>query len=126
MSTSRLPVDVKELLTNHIDSVGQLEVLLIFFNHPEKEWSPVSISQELRTNVTSAANQMAKLASTGFIKNVSGDLYVYDPVTEALRHKVEQLQHSYKEMSVAVISFIYEKPSDKLKGFADAFKIKKD
>ncbi len=126
LATSRLPIDVKELLTNHIDSVGQLEVLLIFFNNPDKNWSPVSISQELRTNVTSAANQMAKLAANGFIKNVSGDLYIYDPTTEELRMKVDHLHLAYKEMSVAVISFIYEKPSDKLKGFADAFKLKKD
>jgi hypothetical protein len=105
--------------------VGQLEVLLVFFNNPDKTWSPYSLSLELRTNETSAAKQMAKFASTGFIKNVSGDLYSYDPSPD-MKEKIEHLHLAYKEMSVAVISFIYEKPSDKLRGFADAFKIKKD
>ncbi len=125
MATSRLPIDVKELLTDHIDSVGQLEALLVFFNTPDKNWDPHSLSQELRTNVTSAAKQMAKLTAAGFIKNVLGDMYAYDPSPE-LRVKVEHLHQAYKEMSVAVISYLYEKPSDKLKGFADAFKLKKD
>jgi len=126
LTTSRLPVDVKELLTNHIDSVGHLEVLLNFFNNPEKTWTPQTLSHELRSHETSAAKHMAKLAAGGFIKNVAGDHYIYAPESNELREKIERLHQAYKEMSVAVIGFIYEKPSDKLRGFADAFKIKKD
>ena len=126
LTTSRLPIDVKELLTNHIDSVGHLEVLLVFFNNQEKTWTPQTLSQELRSHETSVTKHMAKLTTGGFIKNVAGDHYIYAPETIELRAKTELLHQAYKEMSVAVIGFIYEKPSDKLKGFADAFKIKKD
>ncbi len=126
MTTSRLPIDVKELLMNHIDSVGHLEVLLVFFNNPEKIWTPQTLSNELRSHETSVAKHMAKLSTSGFIKSVSGDQYQYGPESDELKVKVDRLHQAYKEMSVAVISFIYEKPTDKLKGFADAFKIKKD
>lgn len=125
MATSRLPIDVKELLTSHIDSVGQLEVLLAFFNNKDRAWTPLSLSQELRSHETITRQQMAKLSDAGFIKLNSANEYVYSP-TETLNARVELLSRMYREMSVAVIAFIYEKPTDKLKGFADAFKLKKD
>lgn len=125
MATSRLPIDIKELLTNHIDSVGQLEVLLMFFNQPDRTWNPSTMSQELRSHETIVRQQMEKLATSGFLKADIHANYTYSPTPE-LAEKVENLNRTYREMSVAVIAFIYEKPTDKLKGFADAFKIKKD
>lgn len=125
MATSRLPLDIKELLTNHIDSVGHLEVLLHFFTHQNQAWTPSSISQELRSHETITRHQMDKLVASGFLKKSAEENYLYSP-DEKLAPQVESLHRTYREMSVAVIAFIYEKPTDKLKGFADAFKIKKD
>lgn len=124
MATSRLPIDVKDLLTDHIDSVGQLEVLLTFFNNKERSWSPSAMSHELRSHETIVRQQMEKLHDAGFIKKLT-DEFKYEPSSK-LDERVDLLCRTYKEMSVAVIAFIYEKPTDKLKGFADAFKLKKD
>lgn len=125
MATSRLPIDIKELLTEHIDSVGQLEVLLVFFNNKDRSWSALTMSLELRSHETIVRQQMAKLLTSGFIKETGNSEYIYSPM-ENLAKRVELLARAYREMSVAVIAFIYEKPTDKLKGFADAFKLKKD
>lgn len=126
MSTSRLPEEVKEILTDHIDSVSQLEALMLFFKDPERSWNPESLSRELRSNSTSASRQMSRLASSGFIRHTNGDNYHYSPSSEKLRRSVEKLHDEYAEKQVAVITYIYEKPNDKLKVFADAFKLKKD
>jgi O-acetylhomoserine/O-acetylserine sulfhydrylase-like pyridoxal-dependent enzyme len=83
------------------------------------------MSQELRSHETIARQQMEKLASSGFLKKKEDNQFVYDPTLE-MHSKVELLNQTYKEMSVAVIGFIYEKPTDKLKALADAFKFKKD
>lgn len=125
MATSRLPIDVKDLLTDHIDSVGHLEVLLTFFNNKNRSWSPLSMSHELRSNETIIRQQMLKLSESGFIQEIQKDEFKYSP-SEKLDARVDHLCQTYKVMSVAVIAFIYEKPTDKLKGFADAFKLKKD
>ena len=105
--------------------MGHLEVLLHFFTHQSRSWSPAAMSQELRSHETIIRQQMDKLVSSGFLKKNADDNYLYSP-NEALASQVENLNKTYREMSVAVIAFIYEKPTDKLKGFADAFKIKKD
>lgn len=125
LTNSRLPIDVKKLLTDHIDSVNQLEVLLAFFNNPSRTWNAVSLSLELRSHETIVKIQIHKLCNGGFVKEVQPNEFIYSPGDE-LNLKVELLNQTYKEMSVAVIAFIYEKPTDKLKGFADAFKLKKD
>lgn len=126
MSSSSLPAEVRQFLYSHIQSVGLLEVLFMFYNHPETKWSSQSMSAELRTNNQSASNQMYYLQRNGFIKQDGVNLYSYNPATEDLRAGVERLHFFYKERPVAVIAFIYEKPGEALKGFADAFKLKKD
>ncbi|MES2526966.1 MAG: hypothetical protein V4598_07750 [Bdellovibrionota bacterium] len=97
----------------------------MFFNQPDRTWNPSTMSQELRSHETIVRQQMEKLATSGFLKADIHANYTYSPTPE-LAEKVENLNRTYREMSVAVIAFIYEKPTDKLKGFADAFKIKKD
>ena len=100
-------------------------MLLVFFNHQNRAWNAFGVSQELRSHETIVRQQIEKLAASGFLKQDSEENFSYAP-TEDLATKVEGLSKFYREMPVAVIAFIYEKPTDKLKGFADAFKIKKD
>jgi predicted transcriptional regulator len=106
--------------------VAQLEVLFLFLKNIETNWSVPQISKELRSSDASAAKQIILLVRSGFIKAVDDEHYVYSPNTEKLRDSIEKLYEVFQVKQVAVISFIYDKPTDKLKGFADAFKIRKD
>ena len=126
MPTSSLPLDVKDILTNHIESVAQLEVLFLFLKNKETKWSVSQISKELRSSDASAAKQVTLLLRSGFIKAAEDNCYVYSPVTEKIRDSVDNLYDVFQIKQVAVISFLYDKPNDKLKGFADAFKLRKD
>ena len=118
---SRLPLDIKELLTKHFDSVFQLEVLFLFFDHPNREMNADEVCKELRSSIANTKTQLHNLQQQGFIKSSSLEKYLYIP-SEA----VEKLYHAYHERPVAIISFLYEKPNETLKSFADAFKLKKD
>lgn len=126
MNESNLPAEVREFLLSHIQSVGLLEVLFLFYSKPELAWSPESLCAELRTNVQSTANQMGYLLKKGFISHKGNNLYSYTPCSVELGQGVERLHYYYKERPVAVIAYIYEKPREALKGFADAFKLKKE
>lgn len=126
MITSSLPLDIKELLTVHIESVGQLEALYQFFKNPKSQWSALSLSRELRNNETFAKRQIECFLRSQFIIKTTDESYIYSPENEELHQTITHLFNVYSSHQVAVISFIYEKPTDKLKGFADAFKLKKD
>lgn len=93
---------------------------------PEKSFSADKVCRELRSNVHSASNQLSQLAHKGLLKTTEGDLYQYGPSSEELDRRVKTLYEFYKEMPVAVVTAIYEKPKDRLKDFSDAFKLKKD
>lgn len=125
MATSRLPEDVKIILTDHIDSVGQLQVLLVFFNKPNMLWTAQSLSQELRGHETIINHQLHSLEASGYIEQLRPGEFAFTKKAEMLA-KASLLHDAYRDMSVAVIAHIYDKPNEKLQGFADAFKLKKD
>jgi DNA-binding IclR family transcriptional regulator len=127
LPTSSLPQEIRELLSKHIKSVGQLEALFTFCDFPERNWTAEQLGQELRSNTTSAAKQILHLSQQGFIKQTDDRKnFIFGPQNPGLGKDVEKLRTYYKEMPVAVIAYIYQQPQDKLKSFADAFKLRKD
>lgn len=125
MPTSRLPLDIKSFLMESIDSVTHLEVLLMLYQNPEKNWDVESVRKEMRSSFSSASQQLASLTEKGLI-SFNGDNYSYKPFSLELDNKVKKLHQLYHDMPVAVVTCIYERPAEKLKNFSDAFKIKKD
>lgn len=121
----RIPEDIREFLLDCIETVSQLELLLVIYQFKDKKWSAATVSRELRTNPSMAAKQMETLSSKGILKK-EDDLFSYSPDSELTHHKVEKLFELYHERPVAIVTFIFTKPEEKLKGFADAFKLKKD
>ena len=126
LPTSRLPLDIKQFLIDNIDSIAHLEVLLKLFSDPTESWNAENLSKEMRSNITAATIQLESLQRKGLIKSNDGKFYRYESTNAELNKKIEDLVNVYHDKPVAVVSCIYERPTDKLKGFADAFKLKKD
>jgi predicted transcriptional regulator len=124
--------DIFNFVKKHIDSVEQLEILLLFYRNPTKGWTITTVSQEIRTSRTSTQNRLATLSAHGFVA-VSGkgedgeeDAYVYQPESEELHQQVTALEQEYKIRRVRVIDAIYTPPAEeKMMNFLDAFRIRK-
>jgi hypothetical protein len=128
VSDTGLPDDVKKFIADHINSVEQLEVLLLLHGQPQREWSAEAVSQELRIDPASAAERLVDLQARGLlaVSEASDPLYRYQPQNSNLEYTVNDLAKSYQEYRVTVISLIFSKPIDKIRTFADAFKFRKD
>lgn len=98
----------------------------MLFSNPNKDWSAESVSKESRSNITAATQQLEGLARNGLLKITDSKSYIFQPTHPEMLDLVKRLFDIYHDAPVAVVTCIYEKPTDKLKGFADAFKIKKD
>ena len=122
---SGLPQNIRNFLTDCIETVSQLELLFIFFENKTRTWTAISISKELRTHASMALKQMDVLQSKGILKK-ENDQFSYAPQSEKIDENISKLHELYRERPVAIVTFIYTKPEDKLKGFADAFKFKKE
>lgn len=98
----------------------------MLFNNKDREYTAETVSKEMRSNSHSASNQLSHLKEKGLLAETEGKKFKYWPATPDLDEKVKHLADLYNEMPVAIVTCIYEKPTDKLKDFSNAFKFKKD
>ena len=128
MSDAAIPPRVQRFISTHIDSIEKLEVLLLMRSHASREWSAREVSQELRITEASASARLEDLAARRFLvmKEGSPPIYRFNPANLEDEQDISALQETYSMRRVSVISFIFSKPLDKVRGFADAFRLKRD
>ncbi|MFY0563258.1 hypothetical protein ACN28E_05395 [Archangium lansingense] len=118
---------MRRFITDHIDSVEQLEILLLLHQHPERSWTAESVARELRISALSADDRLKDMARSGILAKVQGSEveYRYAP-SQQLGDVVAGLATAYAERRVTVINLIFSKPIDKIRTFADAFRLRRD
>ncbi len=128
MSDAAIPLRVQRFIATHIDSIEKLEVLLLLRARAEKEWTPRDVSQELRITESSALARLEDLAARRLLVEAGGGAlaYRFSPASTEDAQDVSELQGVYSSRRVSVISFIFSKPLDRVRGFADAFRLKRD
>ncbi len=128
MSDAVIPPRVQRFIATHIDSIEKLEVLLLLRTQADREWTARDVSLELRIAETSAATRLADLAARRLVTERGGSpvAYRFAPASAEDAQDVTDLQDTYATRRVSVISFIFSKPLDKVRGFADAFRLKRD
>ena len=127
MSDAVIPPRVQRFISTHIDSIEKLEVLLLMRARAEREWNARDVSLELRITEASAAARLQDLtASRLLVEKGNPSSYRYSPASSEDAQDVAALQETYSTRRVSVISFIFSKPLDRVKGFADAFRLKRD
>jgi hypothetical protein len=122
-----LPENVRRFIHDHIHSVELLEILLLLFGGNTGEAAPADVSRALYTSVESATTRLkelhqAKLLITSDAEPVKYRFNSASPDAAV----VGDLEKIYKSRRVSVISFIYSKPTDPLRAFSDAFRLRKD
>ena len=130
MPQDLLPEEVRRLISEHINSVEQLEILLLLRLRADVSWTASQVSEELRSSELSTAARLADLARRGFVtqgtETGGGQSYRYDPTTEELRYAVDLLAKAYAELRFTVMELIFSKPIENLRVYANAFRFRKD
>ncbi|MFE8604805.1 hypothetical protein [Archangium violaceum] len=128
MRAGDLPEAVRRLIADHIDSVEQLEILLLLQQHPERSWTAELVARELRISPLSAGDRLKDMARSAILSRLQGSEaeYRYAPVSPEMVEAVAGLATAYSERRVTVINLIFSKPVDKIRTFADAFRLRRD
>lgn len=124
MSDSEFSEEIRNFINAHIRSVGNLDVLVLLADDPKKSWTPEDVSRELRTNPDYANSQLQELKRIGLIESVNGGFISHR--NPQVLDMVYRLRSAYNSRRSSVINLIYEQPLEKIRGFAEAFKLKKD
>jgi len=124
MTSARLDQNIEKFIFACINSVEQLEILLLIRTRTELDAD--TITQELRTTTSSVEKRLADLMRKNLVavrENEGQRRYAYDPPSQ-YQETIEQLATLYSTYRVSVINLIFSKPSDALTGFSDAFRFK--
>jgi hypothetical protein len=123
--THGIPDDVRRFLGEHIHSVEQLEVLIWLLEHPAECWTGKAVARELRIDANSAASRLEDLVSRGLAAaGREPESFVYEPAHPERDRLVRSLARLYAERRVSIINLIFSKPVDRVRLFADAFRIR--
>jgi hypothetical protein len=122
---SDFPDDVKQFINEHVESLAQLEVLLLIRAAADRAWTAQAIAGKLSIMPEMSATLLGDLVRRGFATK-DQQRFQYRSSGEVTDRLIDCLARLYVERRVAVTTEIYSKPLNKVKTFADAFRFRKE
>jgi hypothetical protein len=124
MTEEPVPPDVRDFILRHIDSIAQLEALLLLRVNPREAWDAERLSRRIYVSEQETTELLATLAGDGLLGNNEG-VFHYECNDEAKRSLIERLADIYSRQLIPVTNLIHAKPR-RIRQFADAFRFRKD
>jgi hypothetical protein len=118
-----LPAELREFLTRNVDSIAQLEALLLLRAAPGTEWTGRDAAARLYVGEQEATEALSHLAVLGLLMHSRGR-FRYAPLSDELARVADLLADSYRHHLIPITNLIHAKPR-RIRQFADAFKLKK-
>jgi hypothetical protein len=114
---------LRAFLLEHIDSVAQLEALLLL--RRERKPLPVgAVARALYVPEPVAADELAALGARGLLA-AEQDAWRYAPASAEAASLVDELAISYARALIPITNIVHGNPL-RLRRFADAFRFRKD
>lgn len=119
---------IDRFILDEIDSVPQLEALLLIWNNRPKEWSCEDMAKALYVSDDIAQTILKDLASRRLIDEISGSRGQFALLAESPEKEVmlAALDRTYRRELVRISTMIHSKASRAVRDFARAFRFTKD
>lgn len=122
-----IPAEVRSFLRDNIDSVLQLELVLLLRAHADQSWTASQVAQEFRVDAAAASELLARCVARGIVAVAGREAaYRFAPRSSELEAAIAGTADEYAARRVTIISLIFSKPPSPLRTFADAFRLRKD
>ena len=112
-----------------IPAVDAAEFLLLIADRPDTWWSLPEALGRLRPNVNitdaDAARYLQGFEERGLVEVGAEGKFRFRPTTEPLAAHVRTLAQAYEERPVTLIRVIYALRDQKIRSFAEAFRLRK-
>jgi hypothetical protein len=124
-----LSADVRRFLVDHVDSIAQLEILGLLYAEPQSARTAAAVARIIGVDPAWAATELGRLVDRGFVApatNGADPAYRSATADPALAATVERVLQAFRDRRVTVVDLVANKPSPHVRGFADAFRWRKD
>lgn len=122
MAQPEFSSEFRTFINKNINSVEQIEVLLILRANPERVWTVDEISAIMRSTPNSIRARLRSLAAKKLSAEVSDEGFRY-AASGRLDAMVEVLAEEYGRRRFSVIELVFSRP-DAARQFADAFRLR--
>jgi hypothetical protein len=119
-----VPPEVREFLLECIDSVGQLEALILLREAPQQEWTVPELARRLYVEEGEAAKILSGLVGCE-LAATDGTAFKYFVSDDERHGLVGSVARTYSRCLVPVTQLIHDKALG-IRKLADAFKFRKD
>jgi hypothetical protein len=125
---TEFPVEIEQFIAQHIESLAQLETLLLVRREASRAWTCDDLSRQMYVTPDVCTGLVVDLERRGFILRDAADVntFRYRSTGAAVDQVIDQLADLYHQRRVAVITQIYSKPVKKVQTFADAFRLRRE
>ena len=125
MSPPEIPEDVRRVIAESIDSIPELEAILLLREYGSRTWTADEAGERLSVSKPVAAHILAVLVTRGFLTR-DQKRYRYAPSSKELESIIDRLAEAYSHHLVAVTQLVHAKPSTSARHFADAFRLRRE
>jgi hypothetical protein len=128
VSESGFSTELERFIAEEIQSLEQVEILLLLSGNPHKWWSSKGVYDVVKSNPGSVDARLQELTARGILTRETQPevRYQFSPTDGRIWNVVNELREAYKERPVKVVQAIYSKPPDAVQEFARAFRVRKE
>jgi hypothetical protein len=128
VSESGFSDELDKFIAVEINSLEQLEILLLLSGNPHKWWTAQGVYEVVKSSPQSVQERLQQMVERGILRlEGQGEVRYQFGATEGdIWRTITELREAYKERSVKVVQAIYSKPPDAVQEFARAFRVRKD
>jgi hypothetical protein len=118
---------VDRFIRQNFDSVEQLEILVLMRLQKPRRWTASDLALEMRTSIGSATTRVNGLVQRGLVRAIAGGEveYEYAPADDGVDQSVAMVSSVYLTRRFVVIEAIVGTPNEKIRVFADAFRLRR-
>ena len=121
-----IPAHVLRFVAESIDTVPQLETLLMMNDAPDRGWTIPEVASHNYITEQRAEEILNALRRRGLVApEDSSPRFRFTPATNEVRHLVADLARYYRANLSRIATLIHSKPSASVTEFARAFDLKK-
>ena len=119
---------ILQFIEEQIDSVSELEALLLLWQHRPNPWKTEDLAKRLYISADETRSILLDLKRKQLISAIAeeADSFRYDSESEQRDTLISRTEELYRRQIIRISTLIHSKPSSAVRDFARAFRFTKE